>query len=344
MAAAVQESPKGNELIIPNDLDQSVDSQTNLTIRKFQHETRKCYVDPHEAFPQATYYLNHNLKRPNYYLKKEQRFNKKILIQHAPSDANSLLSPSSPTVPAKKRRKKRAKDGQSANSKMEVESESDDDDDTESEEDDHADALNGDEHDHAHFADDELFSDANHGAEAKPKADHLDRNFLNVFPKRDRDDDQKSDSYELDADKLAKLSRGAGAGAAGVGAGGGGEVGFSEEAPLKRKRSKFGAWDGVFVSCLLNIFGVIMFLRLGFVVGQAGLWYTFLIILLASVVTTLTTLSMAAIATNGEQRAGTHSLSALSLYSLSLSLCGYMAAKRAYTVTLRGVSLNGPAR
>ena len=47
-----------------------------------------------------------------------------------------------------------------------------------------------------------------------------------------------------------------------------------------------------------------MFLRLGFVVGQAGLWYTFLIILLACVVTTLTTLSMAAIATNGEQRAG----------------------------------------
>lgn len=70
------------------------------------------------------------------------------------------------------------------------------------------------------------------------------------------------------------------------------------------KQKKFGAWDGVFVSCLLNIFGVIMFLRLGFVVGQVGLWYTFLIILISGMITILTTLSMAAIATNGEQRAG----------------------------------------
>eukprot|EP01083_Nonionella_stella_P016816 46941_1 len=36
------------------------------------------------------------------------------------------------------------------------------------------------------------------------------------------------------------------------------------------KMSKCGAWDGVFGSCLLNIFGVIMVLRLGFIRGK--LW------------------------------------------------------------------------
>ena len=68
--------------------------------------------------------------------------------------------------------------------------------------------------------------------------------------------------------------------------------------------SKFGTWDGVFVSCLLNIFGVIMFLRLGWVVGQAGIVQAIAIILLAGVVTTLTTMSMAAIATNGTVKGG----------------------------------------
>lgn len=33
----------------------------------------------------------------------------------------------------------------------------------------------------------------------------------------------------------------------------------------------FGTWDGVFTSCLINIFGVIVFLRSGWLVGQAGI-------------------------------------------------------------------------
>ena len=43
-----------------------------------------------------------------------------------------------------------------------------------------------------------------------------------------------------------------------------------------------------------------MFLKLGFVVGQAGVGQAILIILLSGVVTSLTTLSMSAICTNGE--------------------------------------------
>jgi len=68
--------------------------------------------------------------------------------------------------------------------------------------------------------------------------------------------------------------------------------------------SKFGTWDGVFASCLLNIFGVIMFLRLPWVVGQAGVLWTLIIIGLAGIVVLLTSMSMAAIVTNGEVEGG----------------------------------------
>jgi hypothetical protein len=68
--------------------------------------------------------------------------------------------------------------------------------------------------------------------------------------------------------------------------------------------NKFGMIDGVMISCLLNIFGVIMFLRLGWVIGQAGIVQGCLIILMSGVVTGLTTMSMAAIATNGKVKGG----------------------------------------
>ncbi len=61
---------------------------------------------------------------------------------------------------------------------------------------------------------------------------------------------------------------------------------------------------GVFIPCLLNIWGVIMFLRIGFVVGQAGLWLGSLIIVGANVVTFVTALSLCAICTNGEVKGG----------------------------------------
>jgi hypothetical protein len=41
----------------------------------------------------------------------------------------------------------------------------------------------------------------------------------------------------------------------------------------------FGTWDGVFTSCLINIFGVIVFLRSGWIVGQAGVVNAVLIVL-----------------------------------------------------------------
>ncbi|CAI9727615.1 solute carrier family 12 member 3-like isoform X1 [Octopus vulgaris] len=68
--------------------------------------------------------------------------------------------------------------------------------------------------------------------------------------------------------------------------------------------TKFGWIKGVLVRCLLNIWGVMLFLRLSWVVGQAGIGLSTVVILLAAVVTTITTLSMSAICTNGEVKGG----------------------------------------
>lgn len=47
------------------------------------------------------------------------------------------------------------------------------------------------------------------------------------------------------------------------------------------ERVLFGTWDGVFTSCLINIFGVIIFLRSGWIVAEAGIGNAALIVLCA---------------------------------------------------------------
>ncbi|MFK7765891.1 MAG: amino acid permease [Mariniblastus sp.] len=61
---------------------------------------------------------------------------------------------------------------------------------------------------------------------------------------------------------------------------------------------------GVFTPCTLTILGVIMFLRFGYVVGQAGIISALIIILISKLITLLTTLSLSAIATNTEVKGG----------------------------------------
>ena len=61
---------------------------------------------------------------------------------------------------------------------------------------------------------------------------------------------------------------------------------------------KFGTFAGVFTPCLLTILGVIMFLREGWVVGNAGLGGAFVIILLSFGITGATGLSMSTFVTN----------------------------------------------
>lgn len=67
---------------------------------------------------------------------------------------------------------------------------------------------------------------------------------------------------------------------------------------------KFGWIKGVLFGCLLNIWGVMLYLRLSWVVGQAGIALASVIVILSAVVTTMTTLSLSAVCTNGEVKGG----------------------------------------
>jgi len=69
-------------------------------------------------------------------------------------------------------------------------------------------------------------------------------------------------------------------------------------------RQRFGTFGGVFTPCVLMILGVILYLRLGYVTGQAGLWHGLLIIAFAQLITGLTALSLSSIATNTRVRGG----------------------------------------
>lgn len=67
---------------------------------------------------------------------------------------------------------------------------------------------------------------------------------------------------------------------------------------------KFGTFDGVFLPNILTILGVILYLRQGKVMGEAGLLYGILIILIAHVVTVTTGLSLSSVSTNMRVKAG----------------------------------------
>ncbi|TNM93664.1 hypothetical protein fugu_001840 [Takifugu bimaculatus] len=75
----------------------------------------------------------------------------------------------------------------------------------------------------------------------------------------------------------------------------------------KKKTSKspqMGTFMGVYLPCLQNIFGVILFLRLTWVVGNAGVLQGLCIVFICCCCTLLTAISMSAIATNGVVPAG----------------------------------------
>jgi solute carrier family 12 (sodium/potassium/chloride transporter), member 2 len=82
------------------------------------------------------------------------------------------------------------------------------------------------------------------------------------------------------------------------------------------QRPLFGTFSGVFTPTLLTILGVIMYLREGWVVGNAGLLGAFTIILLSFAITSFTALSLASITTNIRIGAG----GAFSIISQSLGL------------------------
>uniref|UniRef100_A0A7N9AQU7 Solute carrier family 12 member 3 n=1 Tax=Mastacembelus armatus TaxID=205130 RepID=A0A7N9AQU7_9TELE len=74
---------------------------------------------------------------------------------------------------------------------------------------------------------------------------------------------------------------------------------LQEKAPVR-----FGWVTGVMIRCMLNIWGVILFLRLSWIISEAGIMLTSVIILMSATVTSVTALSISAIATNGRVISG----------------------------------------
>ena len=70
------------------------------------------------------------------------------------------------------------------------------------------------------------------------------------------------------------------------------------------KKKKFGTFAGVFTPSILTILGVIMYMRLGWVVGNAGLVGTIIIIIIAHVIAITTGLSVSSVATDKKIGAG----------------------------------------
>ncbi|XP_050443366.1 bumetanide-sensitive sodium-(potassium)-chloride cotransporter-like [Adelges cooleyi] len=67
---------------------------------------------------------------------------------------------------------------------------------------------------------------------------------------------------------------------------------------------KLGWIKGVLIPCLLSIWGVMLFLRLPWIVGQAGIRDSIIIILISTVIILITTTSLSAISTNGRIKGG----------------------------------------
>ena len=70
------------------------------------------------------------------------------------------------------------------------------------------------------------------------------------------------------------------------------------------KKGTLGTFAGVFTPSILTILGIILFLRLGYVVGNAGLGLTLVILLLSNGISILTSVSLSAISTNLKVKGG----------------------------------------
>ncbi len=69
-------------------------------------------------------------------------------------------------------------------------------------------------------------------------------------------------------------------------------------------QGQLGTFAGVFTPSILTILGIILFLRLGYVTGSAGVARILIILAIANTITILTSLSLAAVATNLKVKSG----------------------------------------
>jgi amino acid transporter len=102
--------------------------------------------------------------------------------------------------------------------------------------------------------------------------------------------------------------------------------GSSEEQATTDQHRNFGTFGGVFTPTLLTILGVIMYLRTGWVMGNAGIFGGLVIILLAFAIAAVTGLSMSSITTN--IRIGAGGAYAIICQSLGLEVGGAVGIPR----------------
>jgi len=88
--------------------------------------------------------------------------------------------------------------------------------------------------------------------------------------------------------------------------------------------NKLGTFIGVFTPTILTILGVIMYLRFGWLVGHLGLVRIVIVVVLANVITFITTRSFSAVATNA--RVGLGGAYFIISRSLGLELGGAIGA------------------
>ncbi|XP_023174570.1 solute carrier family 12 member 8 [Drosophila hydei] len=109
----------------------------------------------------------------------------------------------------------------------------------------------------------------------------------------------------------------------------------------------FGTWDGVFTSCLINVFGVIVFLRSGWIVAQAGIVNAVLIIFCTVVIALISVLSAIGICERCRVESGgvyfliAHTLGSRFGGSLGLLYCFGQAVGCALNVMGFGESMAG---
>ena len=85
------------------------------------------------------------------------------------------------------------------------------------------------------------------------------------------------------------------------------DVGYKQRSTGRRdvrRNAGLGTFGGVFTPSVLTILGIILFRRLGFVIGSAGLGPALIMLALATIISGLTSLSLSAIATNRKVRGG----------------------------------------
>lgn len=80
--------------------------------------------------------------------------------------------------------------------------------------------------------------------------------------------------------------------------------GNAQSAGETNLQGRLGTFAGVFTPSILTILGIILFLRLGYVTGSAGVARILIILAIANTITILTSLSLAAVATNLKVKSG----------------------------------------